>query len=183
MILVIKVQSFSDVITNSSSELFVIKSTGNTGSKQEIQNLIDNHCSSHYWKGDYKDFQALPLEERRKWDICSGDGGCHDVTDSYDRYLQWLEHNKTDSASMDDLKKDVPYEVYLKYFTSHKNDIFVNIDHSYLGTINYILENFFVTDHLYEYGYYEIDPGTKRLLKKLTKEEWEKLPKERRSDY
>ena len=183
MILVIKVQSFSDVITNSSSELFVIKSTGNTGSKKEIQDLIDKHYSAHYWKGDYNDFQALPLEEKLKWNICSGDGGSHRVTDSYDRYLNWLNHNKiVESADIEELKKDVPYEIYLKYFTNHKNDLFVDIDHSCSATINYILENFFVTDHLYEYGYYEIDPGTKRLLKQLTKEEWEKLPEERRCD-
>ena len=178
----INLQSFSDVITNSSSELFVAHVSGNTKPKDEIQKLINKHASEHMWKGDWKELQNMKFEERVKWNAYSGDAGTCEVKDGYDRYVEWInDYSRT--KNKEEVMKDVPFEIYLKHFTNYKKeDLFFDIDHSFLATINYVLENFYVIEH-WEYGCYEIEPGTKRILRLVSHEEWEKLPEERRSEY
>ena len=53
---IIKIQSISDVITNSSSEVFVLQSKSDVTEK--IKNRILNYHSSHQWYHD--DFDKLP---------------------------------------------------------------------------------------------------------------------------
>ena len=85
----IKVQSFSDIITNSSSEIFSIR-TKNT--KDEIESLISTIHKGFLYKGDWNDYYNLEKEERAKYDHFSGDGGRIDVENFDDRYKEFLEY-------------------------------------------------------------------------------------------
>ena len=88
LVIDIKIQSFSDIITNSSSEIFSIR-TKNT--KDEIESLISTIHKGFLYKGDWNDYYNLEKEERAKYDHFSGDGGRIDVKNFDDRYKEFLE--------------------------------------------------------------------------------------------
>ena len=91
LVIDIKIQSFSDIITNSSSEIFSIR-TKNT--KDEIESLISTIHKGFLYKGDWNDYYNLEKEERAKYDHFSGDGGRIDVKNFDDRYKEFLEYKR-----------------------------------------------------------------------------------------
>lgn len=72
MKLIFNIQSFSDIITNSSSELFVIETNTPV---DELLNIIENIHEQFKFKGDFEEWVKLPSCERSKYDINSGEGG------------------------------------------------------------------------------------------------------------
>ena len=68
----IKLQSVSDIITNSSSEVFVVKATTPVN---DLVNLIEQVANKNYFDGDWDEWEKLSDEERAKYDSSSGMGG------------------------------------------------------------------------------------------------------------
>lgn len=88
---IIQIQSFSDVITNSSSELFVVKKRKRTA--KEIANILENYKREH---NDY---------------ACSGMGGELSVrefsaTEHLDETIDWFFHEIGFGGSHYDRDKD-----------------------------------------------------------------------------
>jgi len=70
----IKIQSFSDVITNSSSELFLFKSDETL---EELQKMVNMHYGTHCWYDlSEKEQEGLDMND---YNCGSGMGGDHDV--------------------------------------------------------------------------------------------------------
>lgn len=74
----IKIQSFSDIITNSSSEVFLIKKTDDT-TFVELKKFLTNFHEEHLYKGDWDTWDKMPRSERMKFDSCSGMGGIFEL--------------------------------------------------------------------------------------------------------
>lgn len=152
MILTLKFQSFSDMITNSSSELFTIANSDYSAKELEVllQNLPESHDSSG----------MAGIITVRDWQ------------DIYDIYLEnYIPANKRDQVtpeiwalnyeeSLDDLKKM----------------LWIDIDHNYKDIINWILENLWVID-VDRYGFRK-DPKTGRVIEFVGYQKWRELPED-----
>lgn len=71
---VVKIQSTSDIITNSSSEVFLCKKTDNTPI-EELKNFLIQYHENHKYDGYWSDFDRLSREEQNTFDIGGGMGG------------------------------------------------------------------------------------------------------------
>ena len=138
----IKIQSFSDIITNSSSEIFSIR-TKNT--KDEIEALISTVHKGFLYKGDWNDYYNLEKEERAKYDHFSGDGGRIDVKNFDDRYKEFLEY-----FIPEDKKELFTKEIYSLLeegsAEEQKGTLKVYLDEGFTRTLDWIIENLYVTD-------------------------------------
>lgn len=174
MELQIRIQSFSDIITNSSSETFIINKSENT---KEISELIKKIGEEHWYKGSWSDWEKLSKEEQEKYDTSSGMGGDIEVKDwesLYEEYKEYIPENKKGLYTPEVWSLNFPESL-----EELKNRIWINIDWSRRATINWILHNLWVTD-AYS-GYYRVEPTTGRFLEMVTEEEWKKLPENERS--
>lgn len=68
----IDLQSVSDIITNSSSEVFTVKAEMPIS---ELKRLITEIADKNYFKGSWEEWEKLPDEEMNKYDSSSGMGG------------------------------------------------------------------------------------------------------------
>ena len=68
----IDLQSVSDIITNSSSEVFTVKAEMPIS---ELKQLITEIADKNYFKGSWEEWEKLPDEEMNKYDSSSGMGG------------------------------------------------------------------------------------------------------------
>ena len=96
MELQIKIQSFSDIITNSSSETFILNSSENF---KEISSLLKKIGEEHWYKGSWSDWDNLHKEEQGKYDTGSGMGGDIEVRNwesLYEEYKEYIPENKKD---------------------------------------------------------------------------------------
>ena len=82
MKLIITIQSASDIITNSSSEVFLCQNN-TVMSIQELKEFLYEYNRSNQFTGDWKTWQKMSQEERDKYDIGGGMGGLLDIC-SYD---------------------------------------------------------------------------------------------------
>lgn len=174
MKLFIAIQSISDLITNSSSEVFIVKSD----SPEEVRELIMNVAEQHKWLGDWKDYDKLSEEEKYKYDSSSGTGGEIDVEtwkESYERNKSYIPKNKKHLYT-----PEIWSIGYKESLNDLKKRLVIDIDWSRKATINWILENLFVYGT--DYGYYKIDPNTGRYLKRISEEEWNNLPENERNN-
>lgn len=116
----IKIQSASDVITNSSSEMFLCKNTTSMTS-DALRNFIFEYHNQH--KFDYNnDFDRnMPEEERQKYDFSSGMGGFLEII-TYDEADNWTKY------CFENLKDP-------------ENYILVDTDWNHYATIKWICEN------------------------------------------
>lgn len=89
MQLSIKVQSISDVITNSSSEIFSIRTDM---PKKELQSLIEKVHSQFKYNGSWENWVEMSDEEKEKYDISSGMGGILEVKTFDDYYQEYLSY-------------------------------------------------------------------------------------------
>ena len=64
--LLIQFQSFSDVITNSSSTVFLAKKDSNIMWDQ-LKNLIYDYTEKHLFTGTYEEFDKLSREEKETY--------------------------------------------------------------------------------------------------------------------
>ena len=78
MKLIVAIQSASDIITNSSSEVFLCQNN-TIMSMQELKDFLYEYNRSNQFTGDWETWQKMPQEERDKYDtsgfleICSYD--------------------------------------------------------------------------------------------------------------
>ena len=142
LVIDIKIQSFSDIITNSSSEIFSIR-TKNT--KDEIEALISTVHKGFLYKGDWNDYYNLEKEERAKYDHFSGDGGRIDVKNFDDRYKEFLEY-----FIPEDKKELFTKEIYSLLeegsTEEQKGTLKIYLDEGFTRTLDWIIENLYVTD-------------------------------------
>lgn len=161
---IIKTQSISDVITNSSSELFVVKPK-NKGITADIEKLIQEKAEEFYRRDNFKieDIYNKYYEDRKKaedegknlstieikepWETIaeqelessSGMGGDIEVYDIHKEYKdRWypLKH----------LTYDEYLDLIVKEEKTTREDIesriYIDIDHNRHATIAWIRENF-----------------------------------------
>lgn len=118
----IQIQSASDIITNSSSEIFLCQNN----TEMTIDQLIDfifEYNRSHQFEGNWEDRQALTEKEQQQFDFCGGMGGFLEV---------W---------SYEDCKREHTMEYYFKGLDNPDNYILVDTDWCHNATINWICEH------------------------------------------
>lgn len=170
----IAIQSISDLITNSSSEVFIAK----TDSPEDAKKLIKTIANQHEWRGDWKEYEKLSEEEKAKYDVSSGEGGMVDVEtwrETYERHKSYIPEKKQYLYTPE--VWSIEYEESLNEL---KKRLVIDIDWSRKATINWILENLFVYG-CDTWARFEIDPDTGRYLRRISEEEWIKLPENKRS--
>lgn len=114
--LLIKLQSTSDIITNSSSEVFLCKNTTNK-SLSKLKQFIEEYTESNYFRGDWKEFENVSDKSQYNW--FSGTGGSLDIY-SYE---------------------DHPDDVIFKNLENPENYLIVDTDWNHYATIKWITEN------------------------------------------
>jgi hypothetical protein len=141
MQLSIKVQSISDVITNSSSEIFSIRTDM---PKKELQSLIEKIHSQFEYNGSWEKWSKMSNEEKEKYDTSSGMGGILEIKtfdDYYQESLSYIPENKKHLYT-----KEVHAVGSKKSVEELEKEISIDIDHSFIHTIDWILKNLFVVD-------------------------------------
>ena len=93
MKLIIAVQSASDIITNSSSEVFLCQNN-TTMSIQELKDFLYEYNRSNQFTGDWETWQKMSQEERNNYDMGGGMGGFLEIC-TYDelRDGHWLKEH------------------------------------------------------------------------------------------
>lgn len=141
MQLEVKIQSISDLITNSSSEVFSIYSDL---PKNKVEDLLESVHNKFDFKGSYSEFRELSEEERKKYDNYSGEGGVIEVEtfeDSYQYDLRYIPENK---------KHLYTREIHAMYSSLSVEELqkrlTVRIDQGFYATINWMIENLYVVE-------------------------------------
>ncbi len=140
----IRIQSTSDLITNSSSEVFVIKADG--FSFEEIKELIESGAKERY-EAYNKDWES---NCRKKWDQlekedidgCSGMGGDLDVMSWKEMYNNRKERNP--SYTVEEFADEEGLDI-----DSLDQYVWIDIDWARRGTIRFIYDNFEVVENDY----------------------------------
>lgn len=114
--LLIKLQSTSDIITNSSSEVFLCKNTTNK-SFSKLKQFIEEYTESNYFRGDWEEFENVSDKSQYNW--FSGLGGSLDIY-SYE---------------------DHPDDEIFKNLENPENYLIVDTDWNHYATIKWITEN------------------------------------------
>lgn len=93
MKLIIAIQSASDIITNSSSEVFLCQNN-TTMSIQELKDFLYEYNRSNQFTGDWETWQKMSQEERNDYDMGGGMGGFLEIY-TYDelRDDHWLKEH------------------------------------------------------------------------------------------
>ena len=162
MKLLVKFQSISDVITNSSSELFTIV---DDRPFEEVKELVES-IGKHNW-GAAKDSS-------------SGEGGKLEVSNWEDKYNDWLKW-AVSSKKLDLATPEVWALQCDESLEELQKSIWISVDWNREATIDWIIKNLWVYDA--DGGCFEKDPNTGRVIKRITYEEAKKLPKERKISY
>ena len=91
--LIIKLQSVSDIITNSSSEVFLCENKTEMTIEQ-LKEFIYEYNRSNQFEGDWNTWLKMSQEERDKYDTSGGMGGFLDVC-TYEDLEEgyWLKHH------------------------------------------------------------------------------------------
>lgn len=183
LIFKIKVQSVSDIITNSSSETFMI---GNVDIPKEalLEELKTVNKTFPKWFDvyeNYQDYYKLPEEEKMKFETASGEGGVIEVWDWKKEMEYWV-----DWAVVEEKRDQVTPEIWALSekgtLEELKKTLWVRIDEGFKNTTNYFLKNYEVfEENCSNYPLTEKDPATGRLLRILSYEEYQKLPEERKA--
>ena len=166
-----RILSVSGVITNSSSETFVII---DKRSKEFINKLLQDQHKLNKFDGYYDD---LGPEQLGKVDIYSGDGGSLEVEDWLDDYNDFL------SDLPEDQRKKFTPEIWALNenlnLAQEQERLTITLDEGFEGTISWLIKNFFVVESWN--SPYRRDPKTKRLIEKIDMNTWLTLPTKERS--
>lgn len=176
--LVIKIQSASDIITNSSSEIFQLKSDL---SLDVVRQMIMDEGQ--------KNIEARPERwyDDSKYGNTEYDGssgmGCHleiyGWEEVYENAKEWdCAASKKDLYTPEvwALKYDAPLEEL-------KQQIWVDIDWARKATIDFILRTFWVVN-VDSWRYYaQINPDTKEIIRIVTEDMYEQLPENERYQH
>lgn len=123
----IKIQSFSDIITNSSSEVFLVKKSEDT-TFDELKNFLKNFHEEHLYKGDWDTWDKMSYSERMKFDIGSGMGGIFELQTYEDALNSPSEWGWSNTEYFDDVEDKDKY-------------LLVDTDNSHYATNNWIETN------------------------------------------
>lgn len=118
----IKIQSTSDVITNSSSEVFLCQNNTNL-TLEQLKNFIEVYHATHDYKGSWEDWQNMTPEQRRGYDHPSGMGG--------DFQIMFFK----------DLPEDHWYRHCWMEVEDKDNCLLVDTDWNHKATIDWLKEN------------------------------------------
>ena len=118
----IKIQSFSDIITNSSSEVFLCKNNTHMTIEQ-LKEFIYEYNRSNQFEGDWTIWKNMSQEERNKYDSCGGMGGLLDI------------------CTYDDLEEGYWLKDHIKTLGDVDKYLIVDTDWCHNATINWITEN------------------------------------------
>lgn len=134
MRLVIRTQSVSDLITNSSSELFVVASQSMPATT--LAELLKTIGDKNYFTGDWKEWDNLTEEEKEKYDSSSGMGGELNIMtfdQMYEEARSYIPCNKRHLFTK---------EIYSLRFPDSIEELetflWVDIDHRRCTTISWI---------------------------------------------
>ncbi len=119
---VVKIQSTSDIITNSSSEVFLCKKTDNAPI-EELRNFLIQYHENHKYDGYWSEFNQLSREEQDTFDIGGGMGG---------------EFNL---ITFKDTEGDPWLASWFKGIDDPQNYLFIHTDQCHYATIKWIREN------------------------------------------
>lgn len=167
----LKIQSTSDVITNSSSEIFQLKSDL---SLETVKEMIEAEGKKNY-EACPENYYNLSWEEKIKYDGCSGVGGelsIYSWEDIFKRDAEW----DCVKSKRDQYTPEVWALRYEESLDELKAMVWVDIDHSRYATMRYILENFWVISSDCYGHYYQKDPETDRIIRVITEEMYNALP-------
>lgn len=120
--LIVKIQSTSDVITNSSSEVFLCQNTTDL-TLEQLKNFIEAYHAMHKYKDSWEDWQKMTPEQRRKYDTGSGMAGDFEVT------------------FFKDLPEDHWFRQCWTEIEDKDNCLLVDTDWSHEATIDWLKEN------------------------------------------
>lgn len=183
LIFKINIQSISDIITNSSSETFVINGTGIPKEilQKELETVNRSFPRWHEVYKDYHDFLQLPQEEKNKFESASGDGGTLEVKSWEDLYEDWIKDYIPENK-----RSLVSPEIWALHHEESleelKNQLMITIDEGFQNTIKYFIENYEIYEkNCWNFVTGEKDPETGRILRVLSWKEWDKLPEERKA--
>ena len=123
MKLLIKIQSASDIITNSSSEVFLCQNN-TTMSLQDLKDFLYEYKRSNQFTGDWETWQKMSPEERDKYDTSGGMGG----------FLEVCTYDELDDAYW--LKEYIE-----EHCDNPKQCLVVDTDWCHKATIAWIIEN------------------------------------------
>ena len=123
----IRIQSFSDIITNSSSEVFLVKKSEDI-TFDELKNFLKNFHVEHLYKGDWDTWDKMPYSERMKFDSCSGMGGIFELQTYEDALNSPSEWGWSNTEYFDDVEDKEKY-------------LLVDTDNSHYATNNWIETN------------------------------------------
>ena len=124
--LLIKIQSVSDVITNSSSEVFLCKNNTEMTTAQ-LKEFIYEYNRSNQYDGDWETWQKMSQEERNKYDHSGGMGGLLDIctyNDLEDGY--WLKDHIKSLGDVDKyliVDTDWCHNATIKWVTENLNAV------------------------------------------------------------
>ena len=138
----IQIQSVSDIITNSSSETFMVTNI-DTPKDVLLTELESVNKTFPRWFDDFKDYQEyykLPEEEKRKYENCSGEGGRLEVWDWKKQMEYWM-----DWAIVEEKRDQVTPEIWALSekgsLEELQKTLWVCIDEGFHNTLNYFLKN------------------------------------------
>ena len=120
--LLVRIQSTSDIITNSSSEVFLCQNTTNL-TLEQLKNFIEVYHATHDYKGSWEKKKKMTSEQRRNYDTSSGMGGDFEVT------------------FFRDLPEDHWYRQCWLEVENKDNCLLVDTDWSHKATIDWLKEN------------------------------------------
>ena len=118
----IKIQSTSDIITNSSSEVFLCKNTTDM-TVEQLKDFIYEYNESHQYTGDWEEYCEMSDSEKEKYDVGGGMGG-------------FLEVKTYKDALEDEYDK-----AYFANLENPENYIIVDTDWCHLATIKWITQH------------------------------------------
>ncbi len=174
----LKFQSTSDVITNSSSEIFQLKSNL---SLETVREMIETEGRKNR-EARPDGWWELPFEEQNKFDCCSGVGGELSIYGWEDIYKRDAEWRVVDSKR-DQYTPEIWALGYEESLDELKSMIWVDIDWSRYATIKFVLENFWVVGSDSCNNYWQKDPETNKCIRIITKEIYDTLPENCRDNY
>lgn len=173
----LKFQSASDIITNSSSEIFQLKSDLTFETVKEMIEAEGRKnkaaCPDKYWE--------LPSEEQKKFDGWSGEGGRLEILNWKDVFKQDAEW-RCAASKIDQFTPEMWALEYEESLDELKSMVWVEIDWHRYATIRFILENFWVTYADGSY-YWQKDPETDKPIRVITEEMYNALPQNCRATY
>ena len=177
MEITIRLQSFSDIITNSSSEIFCIKSDYTVGALYSLLKANLKKMSNSKWieldKLRQKDFKAYE-KERINWDSESGMGGIIEIKsfdEKFENYKNYIPETKRDIYT-----KEMFSCLFVEPLEELEKMYWVNIDEGYKHLIRWFLNTFFDCLCDVDTAEYEIEYKDKKIYKLYTICEFNTLP-------